>query len=197
METQVLGLSVDSVPCLKAWADSLGGITYPLLSDFYPHGQVAQMFGVLRADGRSERAIFIIDKQGVIRYVDVHDIDAQPDNEEVFKVLAQLEPAAAARLTAQAATNPSPAVALRPTAKVTMYCTSWCPACRRARAYLTEHGIDYAEIDIGRDPAAARRVREWAGGNQTTPAFDIDGTIVVDFHSTSQRKVAELLGISD
>ena len=84
METQVLGLSVDSTDCLRAWAESLGGITYPLLSDFYPHGQVAQRYGVLRAEGFSERAIFIIDKKGIIRYVDVHDIDEQPDNEVLF-----------------------------------------------------------------------------------------------------------------
>lgn len=192
METQVLGLSVDSVPCLKAWADSLGGVTYPLLSDFYPHGQVAQMFGVLRAEGHSERAIFIIDKQGVIRYVDVHDIGKQPDNEEVFKVLAQLEPAAATRLAAQAAAALPPAAA-RPASQVVMYCTSWCPVCRRARAYLTEHGIDYVEIDIGRDRDAARRVREWAGGNQTTPTFDIDGTIIVDFEKEELDKALGLV----
>ena len=78
------------MPCLKAWADSLGGITYPLLSDFYPHGQVAQAYGVLRSEGYSERAIFVVDKRGVIRYVDVHDIDSQPDNELLFRVLAEL-----------------------------------------------------------------------------------------------------------
>jgi alkyl hydroperoxide reductase subunit AhpC len=42
---------------LKAWADSLGGIHYPLLSDFWPHGEVAQEYGVLRADGNTERAL--------------------------------------------------------------------------------------------------------------------------------------------
>jgi alkyl hydroperoxide reductase subunit AhpC len=87
MQTQVLGLSVDSVPCLKAWAESLGGITYPLLSDFYPHGAVARKFGVLRKEGYTERAIFIMDKEGIIRYVDVHDIDTQPDNDILFQVL--------------------------------------------------------------------------------------------------------------
>jgi alkyl hydroperoxide reductase subunit AhpC len=95
MQTQVLGLSVDSVPCLKAWADSLGGITYPLLSDFYPHGKVAEMYGVLRAEGYTERAIVVIDKQGIIRYVDVHNISTQPDNEELFRVLREVDPAAA------------------------------------------------------------------------------------------------------
>ena len=90
MNAQVLGISVDSVDCLRAWAESVGGITYPLLSDFWPHGQVAQAFGVLRPEGKSERAIFVIDKQGIIRYVDVHDISTQPDNEELFRVLAEV-----------------------------------------------------------------------------------------------------------
>ncbi len=96
MNTQVLGISVDSVPSLTAWAKSLEGITYPLLSDFYPHGEVAQRYGVLLEDGRSERALFIIDKEGIVQYVDVHDIDDQPDNWELFRVLTELEPEAAA-----------------------------------------------------------------------------------------------------
>jgi peroxiredoxin len=94
MQTQVLGLSVDSEPCLKAWSERLGKITYPLLSDFYPHGQVASAYSVLRAEGYSERSIFVIDKEGIIRYVDVHDIKEKPDNDVLFSALAVLEPQA-------------------------------------------------------------------------------------------------------
>jgi alkyl hydroperoxide reductase subunit AhpC len=75
LNVQVLGISVDHVPCLKAWAESLGGINYPLLSDFWPHGQVSDLYGVLRKEGYSERAIFIIDRDGIIRYIDIHAID--------------------------------------------------------------------------------------------------------------------------
>ena len=89
-DTQVLGISVDSIPSHEAWQKSLGGITYPLLSDFYPHGEVAQKYGVLREQGMSERALFIIDKEGIIRFIDVHPIDQQPDNEELFDVLRKL-----------------------------------------------------------------------------------------------------------
>ena len=98
MQTQVLGLSVDSEPCLKAWSEHVGKITYPLLSDFYPHGQVASFYGVLRAEGYSERSIFVIDKEGIIRYVDVHDIKQKPDNNVLFSALAELEPQAADHL---------------------------------------------------------------------------------------------------
>ena len=91
--TQVLGISVDHVPCLKAWAESLGGISYPLLSDFWPHGAVAQEWGVFRAaEGKSERALFLVDKEGIVRYVDVHDIDELPDSKELFRLLGEMEP---------------------------------------------------------------------------------------------------------
>jgi glutaredoxin len=174
----------------------MGGITYPLLSDFWPHGQVAQMYGVLRDDGRTERAIFVIDKGGIIRYVDVHDIDLQPDNEELFRVLAELEPEAAAAWAAKAASAEAaaePVVTKRPEADVIMYCTPWCPGCRRAKAYFNGLNITYAEIDITRDREAAARVRGWANGNETTPTFDINGTIIVEF---DKAKVDKALGLN-
>lgn len=89
-DTQVLGISVDSVPSNAAWAKSLGGISYPLLCDFFPHGEVAKLYGVLRDQGMTERALFIIDKEGKVVYIDVHDITKQPDNEELFEVLRGL-----------------------------------------------------------------------------------------------------------
>jgi peroxiredoxin len=62
-----------------------------LLSDFWPHGEVAKKYGVFREQGgMSERAIFIVDKKGVIRYIDVHQIGEQPDEEVLFDELAKL-----------------------------------------------------------------------------------------------------------
>jgi glutaredoxin len=160
------------------------------LSDFYPHGLVAARYGVLRAEGYSERALFIIDRQGIIRYVDVHDIDLQPDNEELFRVLALIEPAA--RSAAAAGPPAAGAPYTRPDADVVLYCTPWCPECRRVRAYLNEHGVRFAEVDISKDRAAAQQVRSYANGNETTPTFDIRGTIVVSF---DRQRVASLLGL--
>lgn len=91
LNTQVLGISVDSIPSHEAWQKSIGGISYPLLSDFYPHGEVASKYGVLRPEGYTERALFVIDKDGVVRFIDVHPIDKQPDNEEIFEVLRKLQ----------------------------------------------------------------------------------------------------------
>ena len=91
-DAQVLGVSVDSVPSHVAFAKSLGGIeTYPLLADFHPKGDVSKKYGVWKEDaGICERAIFIIDKQGKVAYVDVHDISEQPDNAQLFEVLREL-----------------------------------------------------------------------------------------------------------
>jgi glutaredoxin len=137
------------------------------------------MFGVLRPDGRTERAIFVMDKQGVIRYVDVHDIDQQPDNDELFRVLAEIDPEAA---TAFQASQPAPeSVAEEPEADVVIYCTPWCPDCRKAREYLAQRKIDYVEVDISRDRAAAQRVRDWADGKEVTPTFKIRGEVLVNF----------------
>ncbi len=187
VQTQVLGLSVDSVPTLKAWADSLGGITYPLLSDFYPHGRVAKMYGVLRPEGYSERATIIIDKEGKVRYAIVHPIDQQPDVESLFNVLMNLEPYGSSTLPKINTT-----IISKDDADVILYCTPWCPTCLRARNYLKEHGIRYIEIDISKDREAARRLRNWANGNETTPTFDIKGHIIIDY---DEQKLAEVLGI--
>jgi peroxiredoxin len=90
-DAQVLGISVDSVPCNTAWAKSLGGLSYDLLSDFEPKGDVARLFGAYRQkDGISERAIFVVDKEGRIAFKDIHDISDQPDNEEILEALRKL-----------------------------------------------------------------------------------------------------------
>lgn len=90
-DTHVLGISIDSVPCNTSWAKSLGGISYDLLSDFEPKGEVARLYGAYRAEGFAERALFVVDKHGRIVYKDIHAIGDQPDNEEVFDVLRKLE----------------------------------------------------------------------------------------------------------
>lgn len=187
MNAQVLGISVDSVPCLEAWAESLGGISYPLLSDFWPHGGVAKRYGVLRKEGKTERAIFIVDAEGIIRYVDVHDIDQQPDNEVVLQELRRIDPVAAERERTWSREEEEPL----PRGGVVMYCTPWCPDCRIAKNWLTERGVEFAEVDVNASPRAAAQVREWADGHLVTPTFDVYGTIVVDF---DRQRLEEALG---
>ncbi len=91
-DAQVLGVSVDSIPSHVAFAKSLGGIDkYPLLADFHPKGEVAKKYGVWIEDkGICERAIVVIDKEGRVRYIDVHDIGEQPETAQILEVLRDL-----------------------------------------------------------------------------------------------------------
>jgi peroxiredoxin len=93
-DATLLGISVDNTPTLSSWAknmcDADGSIWFTVLSDFYPHGWVAKKYGVLRSDGLSERALFVIDKKGVIRYIDIHDINEKPPISELEKALEGL-----------------------------------------------------------------------------------------------------------
>jgi peroxiredoxin (alkyl hydroperoxide reductase subunit C) len=77
----LLGITVDNIPTLYAWTRQMGELWFPVLSDFWPHGQVAEQYGVLRSEGMSERALFYIDKKGIIREIQVNDINKRPDLE--------------------------------------------------------------------------------------------------------------------
>ena len=69
----------------------MGKLWFTVLSDFWPHGAVAKRYGVLRSNGVSERALFIIDKKGIIRYIDVHDINKRPLLEDLVSALEKLK----------------------------------------------------------------------------------------------------------
>jgi glutaredoxin len=147
------------------------------LSDFWPHGAVAEKYGVLRPNGTSERAIFIINGNGIIEYIDIHDIDNQPSNEVLFKELSRINPNFNDEIVARI----KPEAAKLPHGGVVMYCTSWCPDCKLAGAWFKANNIPYTEVDVTTFPGAAEQVRKWANGNLTTPTFDIDGKILVEF----------------
>jgi peroxiredoxin (alkyl hydroperoxide reductase subunit C) len=80
-ETVLLGITVDNLPTLYAWTREMGGVWFEVLSDFWPHGAVADLYGVLRSDGVSERAMIFIDKEGIVRTTMVTDINKRPDLE--------------------------------------------------------------------------------------------------------------------
>ena len=90
INAQLLGLSVDSAWSHKAYADKMG-IEYPLLADFHPRGAVASQFGLYLADkGITNRATVIVDKQGVVRYVQVYEILQQRNNADLVAELKKL-----------------------------------------------------------------------------------------------------------
>lgn len=86
----IIGISVDNTPSQYAWSEAMNTLTFPVLSDFWPHGEVSDMYGVLRGEGVSERALFIVDTEGIIRYIDVHDINKRPDLSVLVKELAKI-----------------------------------------------------------------------------------------------------------
>ncbi len=85
-DTVVVGVSVDNGFALEAWRKQMG-IDFPLLSDFYPHGAVAEKYGVLLPVGVTERAVIGIDKDGIVRYIDVHPMVEVPDLEACASAL--------------------------------------------------------------------------------------------------------------
>jgi len=87
----LLGMTVDNIPTLFAWTNQMGKLWFPVLSDFWPHGAVAKRYGVLRSNGISERALFVIDKKGIIRYIDIHDINQRPALEDLVSALEKLK----------------------------------------------------------------------------------------------------------
>lgn len=90
-DATLIGISVDNIPTLFAWTHQMGKLWFPVLSDFWPHGAAADRYGILRSDGVAERALFVIDKGGVIRYIDVHDINERPNLEVLAKALQDLK----------------------------------------------------------------------------------------------------------
>ena len=80
----------DNLPSLKASSQGIN-VSFPVLSDFWPHGQTALKYDVLRSEGVAERAIFVIDKKGIIRYIDVHNINEDPGMNAIIRTLEEIE----------------------------------------------------------------------------------------------------------
>jgi peroxiredoxin len=92
LNTVALGMSVDTVPSKKAWAKELGIQNTRLLSDFWPHGKVAGLYGIFREkEGFSERANIILDENGTVVFVKVYPKPQLPDIEEIITVLKDME----------------------------------------------------------------------------------------------------------
>ena len=91
LSTVAVGVSVDTVPSKKAWAKSLGIEHTRLLSDFWPHGRVAEAYGVFRGKyGTSERANIIVDENQKVAFFKVYPIGQLPDIQEIIAELKKL-----------------------------------------------------------------------------------------------------------
>jgi alkyl hydroperoxide reductase subunit AhpC len=95
LNAQVLDISVDSIPSHIAWQKKeIGMMEIPLCSDFFPHGEVTRKFGIMRegapVPGISERAAFIVDRNGVIAFAKTYALDELPDVNEILAALQKL-----------------------------------------------------------------------------------------------------------
>jgi peroxiredoxin len=88
LNTIAVGLSVDTVPSKRAWAKSLDIKNTRLLSDFWPHGKVAESYGIFRnEDGFSERANIIVDENQKIAFIKIYKLGQLPDIDEIIGAL--------------------------------------------------------------------------------------------------------------
>ena len=85
-----MGITKDDISTHYAWSNQMGVIWFPVLFEFWPHGKVSEMFGVLRSDGVVEVALFIIDKKGILRYAHVSDINKRPDLKDLATELEKI-----------------------------------------------------------------------------------------------------------
>jgi peroxiredoxin len=91
LNTIAVGVSTDTVPSKKAWAENLGIKNTRLLSDFWPHGKVAKAYGLFRKnDGVSERANLIVDEKGSVAFIKVYPISKLPDIDEIIGILKKM-----------------------------------------------------------------------------------------------------------
>jgi peroxiredoxin len=86
---QVLGISCDTVPAHRAWSTALGGLPYPELSDFHPKGKASQAYDLYNEErGAGNRAVIIVDKEGIIRFRETYEPGVLPDP---ATILAEVE----------------------------------------------------------------------------------------------------------
>ncbi len=186
-DTQVLGVSVDSVHCHANWARDLGGVSFPLLSDFQPKGAVAASFGRYLEDaGITDRATVILDKDGVVRYSESVTPGGKRDIDDLV--------AAAERVHGGGATA-SPTTASLPKSMV-LYVKSHCGHSRRALLAVDNlHLRDALSIrNVSEDTAAAAELQR-VGGKDQAPCLVLDGQPIyesVELIRTLADRVAPL-----
>jgi alkyl hydroperoxide reductase subunit AhpC len=91
VNSQVLAISCDPVQSKQAWGKSLGGISYPLVADFWPHGEISRKYGVFDEKlGRPDRAIFVVDRQGILRWIKRYEAGVLPSNAELLEELSKI-----------------------------------------------------------------------------------------------------------
>jgi len=91
LNCEILQISADPAPSLKGWAEKLGGVPFPLLSDYWPHGAVGKAYGIFNEErGMDKRAAYVLDAKGVVRYAKVYPQGTIPESPELLAELRKL-----------------------------------------------------------------------------------------------------------
>ncbi len=183
--TQPLGLSVDSVFSHANWGKSLGGVSFPLLADFHPKGQVADSFGMYLADkGISDRSTVVIDADGVVQHASSATPAGKRDMEELAAICEKIDQAYSGSLA-----NAPGAEGLESGAK--LYIKSHCGASRAAMLARDNLHLTAAlpEHNISTDAAVQQELAAKAGKDQA-PALIIGDRVIQE----SADIIAHLVG---
>jgi len=171
--TQVLGVSVDSVFSHANWAQSLGGVSFPLLADFHPKGALAESLGVyLEGVGITDRATIVIDSSGVVRYADSVGPGGQRDIDALAAVCEKIDGESSAPTTEIGSPAGLPAGAV-------VYVRNNCGASRAVTlACENLHLSGALTIKNVSDDASAAAELEKATGSSQAPCLVVDGKAV-------------------
>jgi peroxiredoxin (alkyl hydroperoxide reductase subunit C) len=91
LNCEILQISADPAPSLKGWAEKLGGVPFPLLSDYWPHGAVGKSYGIFNEErGMDKRAAYVVDARGIVRYAKVYPQGTIPESPELLAELRKL-----------------------------------------------------------------------------------------------------------
>ena len=168
--TVVLGVSVDSVFSHAAWAQGLGGISFPLLADFHPKGEVAAAYGLYLEDsGKTDRATVIVDAGGVVRHASSVTPDGERDIEELAALCEEVDGAYEGKLEE----IPDPPGLEK---GATLYVKTRCGfSAYTLRARENVHLQDVLPVKNITEDAAARAELEKLAGKLQAPCLVIDG----------------------
>jgi hypothetical protein len=179
--TQVLGVSVDSVYSHASWGASLGGVSFPLLADFHPKGQVAKSLGLyLEPAGITDRATVILDSEGVVRYAKAVGPPGQRDIEALLAECEKID------------RKGTPTVDFRDPPGIgsgLLYVRSNCGPSRFTAWARANLHLDQIEIlNVTEDPAAAAALEKATGGSQA-PCLVVNGEAITE-HDAIIAKMA-------
>ena len=172
--TQVLGISVDSVHCHANWGRDLGGVSFPLLADFQPKGAVAESFGTyLAAAGIADRATVLIDSGGTVRHASSVGPAGERDIAELASLCEGVDRAGSSPTVSAASAKGLGSGAV-------LYTRKPCGMSRRVQvAAANLHATGLSVRNVSNDSDALAALKTLSGG-ETAPCLELDGAPVLE-----------------